>query len=404
MLTPSLALLISIVIILILIRVKVPVGFAVFGGSLILSLLVLPGIETPNLMLKAITDYQTIKLLTVIACALTMSSLMESKGMLAQLAHALESLNPKLALHIVPAVIGFIPMTAGSVVSAIASHDLVKKVGINPEQSTFINYWFRHIWEYSIPTFAAIITASALLAVPLSKITATMFPATLLAIGTGAIVSYSILKKFPTSYGNPSKNMAIIFIRAAWPIVLLVILILAGVDAIIAFPVVLALLLIQQRPSRKDLVKALKYGLDPKTLFLLYSVMLYKTTMESANAAQAVLSDMQSVGLPVVVIVAFLPFLIGMITGISVAVVGITFPLLMPFLVSDGGLNSIAVLLAYGMGIIGMMLSPVHLCLILSAEYFKANLLKVYNYLLPPSAIVVAVLVLIFSISFYVLT
>lgn len=402
MLTPSLALLISIVIILIMIRVKVPVGFAVFGGSLILSLLVLPWIETPRLMLKAITDYQTIKLLIVIACALTMSSLMESRGMLAQLAHALEGLNPKLALHIVPAVIGFIPMTAGSVVSAIASHDLVKKVGINPEQSTFINYWFRHIWEYSIPTFAAIITASALLAVPLSKITATMFPATLLAIGTGAIISYSILKKFPTANGKPSKNISTIFIKAAWPIILLVILILAGVDAIIAFPVVLVLLIIQQRPNRKDMVKALKYGLDPRTLFLLYSVMLYKTTMESANAAQAVLSDMQSVGLPVVIIVAFLPFLIGMITGISVAIVGITFPLLMPFLVNDGGLHSIAVLLAYGTGVIGMMLSPVHLCLILSAEYFKANLLKVYNYLLPPSAIVMAVLVLIFSISFYV--
>ena len=403
MLTPSLALLISIIIILILIRVKVPVGFAVFGGSLILSLLVLPWIETPSLMLKTITDYQTIKLLVVIACALTMSSLMESRGMLAQLAHALERLNPKLALHIVPAVIGFIPMTAGSVVSAIASHDLVKKVGINPEQSTFINYWFRHIWEYSIPTFAAIITAGALLSVPLSKITATMFPATLLAIGAGAIVSHSILKKFPAANGKPSKNMAIIFIKAAWPIILLVILILAGVDAIIAFPAVLVLLVIQQRPRWKELGKALKFGLDPKTLFLLYAVMLYKTTMESANVAHAVMIDMQSIGLPVVVIVAFLPFLIGMVTGISVAIVGITFPLLMPFLTSGGELNSIAVLLAYGSGIIGMMLSPVHLCLILSAEYFKADLLKVYKYLLLPAAIVLAVLVLTFSISFYIL-
>jgi hypothetical protein len=42
-----------------------------------------------------------------------------------------------------------------------------------------------------------------------------------------------------------------------------------------------------------------------------------------------------------------------------------------------------ALVLAFSMGYAGMMLSPVHLCFLLTAEYFNTSLIKVYRYLLP---------------------
>ena len=152
------------------------------------------------------------------------------------------------------------------------------------------------------------------------------------------------------------------------------------VDAMIAFPTALALLVIQQRPGWGELKKALKYGLDPKTLLLLYAVMLYKATIEGSGAAYALLSDMSTIGLPTLVILVALPFLLGLSTGLAVAFVGITFPLLVPFLAPGLELNSYAMLLAYTSGEIGILLSPIHLCLTLTAEYFKANLAKIYRY------------------------
>jgi Uncharacterized conserved protein len=401
MLNPSLALLASIAGVLILLRLKVHASFAIFTGSLIVSLLVLPLHSIPSLMATTLLDYQTLRLLAIIACALTLSRLMEVKGLLTKLAATMERIGPKLAMHLTPAVIGLVPMPAGALVSAIALRDLVKRMCLAPEQATFINYWFRHIWEYSLPVYPAIITASVLLSVQLSSVTITLLPMTALAIAFGALSSYRILKlkKPQETKENPSGSIAYNLLGAAWPILLLIALVLPGVDAVIAFPLTLALLALQQRAKWPELKKSFKYGLDPKILLLLYAVMLYKTTIESSGTAYALLSDMEGIGLPALVILAALPLLMGFATGVGMAAVGISFPLLLPFLTPGTEFNSYALLLAYTSGEVGLLLSPVHLCLTLSAEYFKANLAKVYRYILPPLLAIEAIVVGIYYIA-----
>lgn len=397
MLSLSLALIVSIIVIFILLRLKLHPGFAIFAGSLIVSLLVLPLHTIPSIMLRSLLDYDTVRLLIVVASTLTLSHFMGQRGLLADLATAMEGLTPKLAVHFIPAAIGFVPMPGGALVSATASSSLFKKLGLNPEQSTFINYWFRHIWEFSIPVYPAIVSASIILNIPLSSLIAIMFPVTLLVIAVGAVLSYMMLRKAPQAkVVPPSKRMVLVFLKASWPIILIILLILVGVDAIIAFPVTLILLLIQGRPGWGELKSTLKFGLDLKVLFMLYAIMLYKAIIESTNAVNAVLLDMQAIGLPMLVIIAAVPFLIGLITGISVAFVAITFPLLAPAIVSGGGVNSFAFMLAYVSGMIGMFISPLHLCLVLSVDYFKANLLKVCGYILCPSVFIEFIVLILY--------
>ena len=399
MLSPSLALLGSIAVILIILRLRIHAGFAIFAGSLIVSLLVLPLHSTPTLMIQSLLSYQTTRLLVVVASALTLSRLMEEKGLLAKLSATMESINPKLALHFIPAVIGFVPMPAGALVSATAARDLVKRMGLPPERSTFINYWFRHIWEFSLPVYPAIIITSVLLSVPISFVVITLSPMTALVIVLGAILSYLTLKDIPKVKGKHSDHVAYNFLRASWPILLLVPLILLGLEVMVAFPLMLALLAAQQRVRWPELRKALKYGLDPKILFLLYAVMLYKETIESSGAAHVVFSDMEAMELPALVILVALPLFIGLSTGISMAFAGIALPLLVPYISSGLGVNGYALLLAYTSGMIGLLLSPVHLCLILSVEYFEANLAKVYKYILPLALLVEAIAILIYHIA-----
>ena len=72
----------------------------------------------------------------------------------------------------------------------------------------------------------------------------------------------------------------------------------------IVFPVTVVLVILQQKVSGKETLGALKYGLNYKILFLLYSVMLFKAIIEQADAAGVLISDMQSIGLPAVLILA----------------------------------------------------------------------------------------------------
>jgi integral membrane protein (TIGR00529 family) len=402
MLSPSMALLASIAGILILIRLKVRPGLAIFAGGLTVSLLLLPPRSLPEHMFHTLIDRQTLTLLAVVASALALSRLMEVKGLLASLAATMERLGPRLAMHLVPATIGLVPMPAGALVSATALRDLAGRMGLPPERVTFINYWFRHIWEASLPVYPAIITTSIILSVQLSSVTLTLLPMTALIIALGAVSSYRMLKptkRYETEERTSKRSIVYDLLRASWPILLIVALVLAGLDVVIAFPLALALLACQQRAKWPELKIALKSGIDLQILFLLYAVMLFKATIEGAGAAYTLFSDMQHIGMPTSVLLAFLPFLIGFATGISMGFVGISLPLLIPFIISGPQVNSYALMLAYMSGYVGVLLSPLHLCLILSTEYFKASLAKVYKFILPPLLAIEAVVVFIYYVA-----
>ncbi|MFW6056480.1 MAG: DUF401 family protein, partial [Chloroflexota bacterium] len=314
---PSIVLLLSISCILILLRLKVHPGPAVFLGSLILSLLVLPARETPLIMFETVSSLETIRLIGIIIAALALSKLMELRGLLVRLAHTLETIGPRLAMHVVPSVIGMVPMPGGALVSATAVKGLVRRLAITPAQATYINFWFRHTWELSVPVYPGVIAASVVLSVPLSLVVLTMLPSIPLFILIGGVVSHRMLRDIPSErpQGLPLPELLKELIHAAWPVIILVAMVLAGVEAALAFVIAGVLLAMQQRAPRREILEALKYGFGVKVLFLLYSVMLYKGIVEESGAAYALFSDMQAVGLPTWVILVVLPMLIGFATG-----------------------------------------------------------------------------------------
>ena len=88
------------------------------------------------------------------------------------------------------------------------------------------------------------------------------------------------------------------------------------------------------------------------------------------------------------VILFSIPFLIGILTGITPAVIGIGFPVLLPFIVTRGEVNLNYAMFAFVGGYMGHMLSPMHLCLVVTNNYFKADVGKIYKMLIPPLIII----------------
>jgi len=196
--TPSIALLLSVASILLLLRLKVHPGPAIFIGGLVLSLLVLPPADTPRQILATVTDVQTWRLVGIFLCAFVLSKLMEQRGMLTKLAHTLESIGPKMAMHVVPSVIGMVPMPGGALVSATAMKGLAERLNLSPAQSTYINFWFRHLWELAVPVYPSVIAASIVLAVPLSTVVITMLPVIPLMTAFGGHCQLSHTAECPT--------------------------------------------------------------------------------------------------------------------------------------------------------------------------------------------------------------
>ncbi len=76
--------------------------------------------------------------------------------------------------------------------------------------------------------------------------------------------------------------------------------------------------------------------------------------------------------------------------GMTAAFIGLSYPILSGFLYTpEINLNNIFI--AHLSGYLGMILSPTHFCLLLTAEHFNADLGKVYRAFLLPLAVLAAV-------------
>ena len=83
-----------------------------------------------------------------------------------------------------------------------------------------------------------------------------------------------------------------------------------------------------------------------------------------------------------------LALLVGLATGSHEAAVGIAIPVFVPLLAADTYLAGVG--LTYISATMGYLTSPLHLCIILTREFFRANFAGIYRYIGPVAATMLA--------------
>lgn len=379
---PLIKLLLTFAVVIIMVRLKIHIGLSIFAGAVILGLLFrLTPLDLLRELIYSSTSWQTVRLILIIVFVMSLSAIFSQIGYLKDMERAIRELFPKAkySLAMLPALIGLMPMPAGALVSAPMIEEVANKLNLKPEEKTLVNYWFRHVWEFSWPMYQSIIIASAVIGIAVREISIKLFPLTLIMIFLGYLFMLRPIKDENSKVGNRKEGLKLLF-KATYPILVIILIsIVLGYDMVYgAFIGVLSAAL----PNFKNLSKkdVLKHGLQPKIIFLLIGVMYFKHILEITGAVEALPNAILELNLPVILIILLTPFLVGLMTGISFAYVGMTFPLLLPFFTS---FDKIA--LAYLGGYMGILFSPVHLCLVFSSEYYRAEIGKVYVKLLIPS-------------------
>ena len=117
--------------------------------------------------------------------------------------------------------------------------------------------------------------------------------------------------------------------------------------------------------------------------YMIVAILIFKGILSDTQAVKSISDELIALKIPLLIIMAFLPFMVGMIGGIGIAFVGSTFPILIPMIDSMGETQFMLAYIMLGMvcGFTGVLLSPLHLCLILSNEYFHTRLAVVYRIL-----------------------
>jgi len=350
-------------------------------------------------LLGALSSGETLSLVGIILLVLYLGTLLQVKGNFKILVDSLKNLipEPRLILALPPAFIGLLPMLGGALMSAPIVEEAAQRWKLSPPLKTFLNYWFRHIWEYCWPLYVNVILAAAILQIPIKKISAVQFPFTILAAILGLIILYKRVPFLPRekSDQNYPKSLFNLFF-SIWPILLVIILIF-GFKLTMLLSMALASLLTQILVQMKfqERLRIIWKSIQLRTVFLVASVMVFKRILEVSGALNSLTKVFQPEGLSAYILLFMVP--LALLTGVNHAYVGISFPILLPIF-GSGHPDMVLVLFAYVSGFVGILLSPAHLCLALTLEYFRADIRETYKILVWPAVVifVAAFLVLLF--------
>lgn len=381
-------------------------GIIIFSISLIIGIIfgISPLALLKNIILAVINPV-TLKLFAIIILAIFLSNLLREKGNLRNIVTSLEAFvrNPRLSLIIPPAFMGLLPMPAGALFSAPMVEESSRNLKINAENKVFLNYWFRHIWEYCWPLYPGLILAAAIVNVPIRRIIITQFPLTLAAIFAGLFFGIKKIS-FPQNLADGKRKKVVFrgilsFVTNMWPILAIIFMVLVfKIELILAILVITGVFLATGKIKGNRIFSAIKKSFSWEMLFLIASIMIFKRTIEISPLLSAIPTFFKDLGVSPLFFLFLIPFIIGLLTGLTAAFVGITFPLLLP-LICQNEPNLIYVMLAYTGGFAGILLSPIHLCLIVTIQYFKADFKKIYKILLLPVGFVVLIALVIVLMS-----
>ena len=413
--------------ILLLYRVGVPLGWSILSNTVLLTLWTGNGMGGLGYLLRSAFLAQNFLLLIVIMLLLFFSDALSETGLMENAVAGFRSIfrNRKVTIAGLPALIGLLPMPGGALFSAplVASADDGQTLSAHHKSA--INYWFRHIWEHWWPLYPGVILAVHYSGLPLGLFLLIQLPFTAASVAGGYFFILRSMPALPGSSERPAMPLRSALLTL-WPIGFLVVTSIGGSALLPQFGVPKALANLYSmlggmalaltfifRNNGGTLRRCLKKFTRPahwSLTLIVASVLAFSAILQMPLGAQnmTLVAQMRDeftrMGVPMVLVIIVIPFISGAVTGIAVGFVGASFPIVFALLGAHPPLNVVlaATSLAYASGYLGEMLSPVHICYILSNDYFKARLLPTYRYLLGPAAVVGAAAVVFCSLYLFV--
>jgi integral membrane protein (TIGR00529 family) len=387
--------------IVLLLSRKLNLGLVLLLASVAVGLLfAYPFPEIVRDVLLTSVDLLTLRLALAVVMIITLGELLRQTAGLSGLVEALQALIPngRIVIAALPALVGFLPMVGGAMFSAPMVDEVGDRLGINGERKTFVNYWFRHIWEPVLPIYPAMLLAAALLGLTTTQLAGATWPLVAAAVTGGLLFGLWGLPRHgdndppPIPYRQSLRTLA----SSVWPIALVIVMSLTlpvdeRLTLILSLVVTIGLMLVVKRIPLRDLGTILRERIPWKTVVVIFGALIFRCVLENSGAVLAVSDALTELRLPLSLVAFGVPFIAGLLTGLVVAGFSIGFPVILPLVVADSGAvpPEWAAWLMAG-GFLGAMLSPVHLCLALTRVYFKAEWGPIYRRIAPAALLVAA--------------
>ena len=386
-LDPLTALVISFAFLGIMVYKRVNLGVTLTFTAILLSLLSMEFGEIPNVFLETSTNALTISLVSATFGIMLLSQLYKETELVRTMSQDLSHLlrNSKLVVGLLPAVIGLLPVPGGALMSAPLIETEANKLKLKKDMKTYVNVWFRHTIFPVYPMSQVLILTAALTGLSLTSLIMRQIPVVILMVAVGYLIAFrkvSIIKNDieKGSVGPKLKSL----LKAFSPILTMIFAVaVLRIDVSLAAFVGVAVLLLITRPSVNTLSMPFRNKAIYGVTLAAYGAMLLRNVTIASGASDFIGNMIASGNINEVVLLLTVPAALGFLVGSPSGGIAISVPML------AGTLNFTpnAAALLYIAAYLGYVGAPTHLCLVLTADYFKCPLGRLYKYLIPSLAI-----------------
>ena len=378
-----LQILLALLLMIVLLRKRIHISYAALAAALLLF--ALSGFHPAQFgqaLYSTLVSWTTWDMVFTLFFVMCLEHILRTSGILKNFTQAAGNLfhDNRIVLGFMPAFLGFLPSLGGAIFSAPMVEEAARPYRLTPERKTAINYWFRHVWEFSNPILPSLLLAATLTGIPIGKMISHQFVLSFAAIAIGAVIMLHGAQFQPSgetasasadTESADKKDQLKAVVLAIGPILLNVFLVtVCHFNTTLSMLLIVLLLTVILRYKPLQWVNMLRDGLNMPIITSILAILFFQGMLYATGTIDGLIVFFQESGIPAAAVVYLTAFFMGMLTGLSQGVVAIAFPLLVPLL----GPNLDAVALTLICGLTGTMLSPAHLCLIMTVEYFHASM------------------------------
>lgn len=398
-----LTIIIAIAVISILGIKRINIGLAMLAGSLVL--IIMAPISLPQVFSSAksaLTNPNTLVLIGSVLLIGVLSYILKNSGALEVTVASLLGLvgDSRWIMALVTSIFSTLVVPGGAMLAAPINDELGDRVGIGAEYKAGINIIFRHVWYVYLPIIPSLLTAASLAGVTPKALAAQNLP----VLFVGVIAAwFTLLQPLPKQgKGKWSSRAFVGFLVSLMPLLIVIALyLICGLHFLVALAIGVLLALINLPEKGEGSLWSRVIGTficRVKTMILpgirwqlalaIAGVMFFKELLVSSGIINGFAENLVAMGVPMWLLVTLLPLFIGLATGFHEAATAIALSIFIPLLPGEIFLAGVA--LTFVAATVGYMLSPMHLCVILTREYYDAKFATTYRYLLPVPMIMLA--------------
>ncbi len=367
-------------------------AIAMFIGAFILGVFTMPPDKVATAFYRAFTDPSTILLALVLGLIPMIGGTLKASGQMDNLVNNMR-IGKKAFLGVSPALIGMLSMPGG----ALLSGPLVEKggKGVSKDKKAGLNVWFRHILYLIYPLAPQLIVSAKVAGLDIYRI----IPYLVLLFFFSLFLGYFFfLRDVPRKTDYEGKfslkkllpPLTVIFLAPVLDFSLKAFVSPEEVATLIGVTTSLVLAIIIGKVRTSNLYGVAKDSKPWNFALMMVGTVIFLNVFTISGIPEL----LGSIEITAEILCVAIGFLLGFGTGRMVTPAGIVIPI---FLTKFGPISPIIFAITYFSIFLGYVLSPVHPCVSLSAEFFGIDIKGFFKVTAPPALIA-------FGINFFLMS